>query len=317
MTRNTTYDGDVTLNGSEQPPVEVRDPADAFVSGASIDGDLTVQNAEYVFTHTPVTGETTVSDSETETTIRGNLEDGYVQSVGGDVLLTDAEDVFIAADAVEGAVSAPGAENVYTDDSVPVSSADDYDVSTFGWQQSGSAADPDSGVYAVGMDHDVELEKVRQDVDLYLVGHSHDVRVDGRGASVTVHFVGYDNTVHVGPYLSSTVETDTGFDNEIDADPYPAEDLVEMSRREAYSNAGFGRRKVTFQVPNEDDDWCPNCGQAAEAIIERHQKEAFFLFGWPLWTYDRSTNPARECENCSPNAVHTELTAAERREIFD
>lgn len=312
---NTTYDGDVTLNGSEQPPVELRDPADVYISTESITGDLTVQNAEYVFTHTPVSSAQTVSDAETE--ISGTLEDGYVQSVDGDVLLTDAEDVFIATDAVDGAVSAPGAENVYSDDVPLAADADAYDVSTFGWEQSGTTTDPETGVYAVGMTHDIEAKKVRRDIELYLVGHGHDVCVDGKGATITVHFVGYDNTVHVGPYLASTVETDTGFDNEVDAKPYPAEDLIEMSRREAYSNAGFGRRKVTFQVPNEGDDWCPNCGEAAEAIIERHQMEAFFLFGYPIWTYDRSTNPARECEHCSPNAIHAELSERERRTIFD
>lgn len=190
-------------------------------------------------------------------------------------------------------------------------------MSTFGWKQSGSATDPDTGVYAVGMAHDIDLTKVTADVEFYLVGHGHEVRVEGRGAAVSVHFVGYDNTVSVGPYLASSVETDTGFDNAVDADPYPAEDLVEMSRSEAYSNAGFGRRKVTFQEPADGDEWCPNCGKPAEAIIERHQMEAFFLFGWPLWTFEQSTNPARECEHCSPNAIHAELSASERREIFD
>ncbi|MGB9955388.1 hypothetical protein ACOZ4B_03190 [Haloferax prahovense] len=323
MTRNaTTYDGDVTLNGSERPPVELHDPADVFVGGASVAGDLTVQNAEYVFTHAPVTddaavGDGTVGDAAVETEIRGSLEDGYVQSVDGDVLLGDAEDVFIAADAADGAVSAPGAENVYAGEATPVAAPDDYDVSTFGWKQSGSATDPDTGVYAVGMAHDIDLTKVNSDVELYLVGHGHEVRVEGRGAAVSIHFVGYDNTVNVGPYLASSVETDTGFDNAVDADPYPAEDLVEMSRSEAYSNAGFGRRKVTFQEPANGDEWCPNCGKPAEAIIERHQMEAFFLFGWPLWTFEQSTNPARECEHCSPNAIHAELSASERREIFD
>ncbi|ELZ95913.1 hypothetical protein C440_06472 [Haloferax mucosum ATCC BAA-1512] len=317
MTQNTqpSYDGDVTLNGSEQPPVELRDPADVFVGAESIDGDLTVQNAEYVFTHSPVTGSNAVADAETE--IAGTIEDGYVQSVPGDVLLSHAEDVFISADAVDGTVSAPGAENVYSDDTSLAADADSYDVSTFGWEQSGRATDPEAGVYAVGMSHDIELANVRRDVELYLVGHGHDVRVDGKGAEISIHFVGYDNTVHVGPYLSSTVETETGFDNDVDAEPYPAEDLVEMSRSEAYSNAGFGRTKVTFQVPHDGDDWCSNCGQAAEAIIERHQLEAFFLFGHPVWTFDQSTNPAHECEHCSPNAIRAELTERERRTIFD
>ncbi|WP_227377345.1 hypothetical protein [Haladaptatus halobius] len=44
--------------------------------------------------------------------------------------------------------------------------------------------------------------------------------------------------------------------------------------------------------------------------------EAFFLFDHPLKTYDRSTNPAVECEHCSPNAVTTDLSEHERRNIL-
>lgn len=310
-----TYDGDVTLAGSERPPVELRDPADVFVATDSVGGDLIIRNAEYVFSHQLVDGEHGVPDAET--TVRGDLEDGYVERVDGDVVVSDAEDVFVAADAAEGAFAAPGAENVYSDESVPSVTPDEYDVSTVGWQQSGTASDPSVGVYAAGMDHEIELTKTRQNLEIYLVGHGHDVHVEGRSAELSVHFVGYDNTVHVGPYLTADVVSDTGFDNEVDAAPYPAEDLVEMSRREAYSNAGFGRRKVTFQVPAADEDWCPNCGRAADAVIERRQMEAFFLFGRPVWTYEQSTNPACECEHCSPNAVHAELSPAERRAVLD
>ncbi|RDI69792.1 hypothetical protein [Halopelagius longus] len=313
----TTYDGDVTLNGSERPPVELLDPADVFVTTNSVGGDFAVRNAEYVFTHQSIDVERPDERGDAETTIGGSLEDGYVEQVDGDVVVTDAEDVFVAAEAAEGEFSAPGAENVYADDVSPTASPEEYDVSTVGWRQSATATDPTTGVYAVGMDHEIELTKARRNLELYLVGHGHDVRVEGRDADVTVHFVGYDNTVRVGPYLSADVASETGFDNEIDAAPYPAEDLVEMSRSEAYSNAGFGRRKVTFQEPTDDEEWCPNCGQAADAVIERHQMEAFFLFGYPVWTYDRSTNPACECEHCSPNAVHAELSPEERRSVLD
>ena len=319
MTDDTTqYSGDVTLTGSERPPVEMHDPADVFVASQSISGDLTVRNAEYVFTHHPVdVTDSAMGIDENPTLIEGDLEDGYVDRVDGDVEITDAEDVFVAGDAVTGQFSAPGAENVYTDEAAPGRALDDYEVATFGWQQSATARDPSSGVYAVGMEHEIGITRTRQDLELYLVGRGHDVHVDGRGADLSVHFVGYDNTVHVGPYLTAEVVTETGFDNEIDAAPYPVEDLIEMSRSDAYSNAGFGRRKVTFQVPANDEEWCPNCGRAADAIIERHQLEALFLFGHPVKTYDRSTNPACECEYCSPNAVHAELSPEERREILE
>ncbi|MFH5801480.1 hypothetical protein [Haladaptatus sp. CMAA 1911] len=311
----TTYSGDITLNGSNRPPIELRDPADVFVAGGSVSGDFDVRNAEYVFTHHAVDGDASVTKAET--TIRGDIEDGYVERADGDVRITDVEDVFIATNAFEGGFSAPGAENVYSDEVSLSKSPEEYDVSTLGWRQSGSASDPSVGVYAVGMEHEIEVKGVRTDIELYLVGHNHDVTVTGRSATLTVHFVGYDNTVHIGPYLTADVASEAGFDNEIDAESYPTEDLIEMSRREAYSNAGFGRRKVTFQVPAGDEEWCPNCGEEADAIIERHQMEAFFLFGRPVRTYDQSTNPARECEHCSPNAVHAELSPEERRSVLD
>ncbi|RZV06386.1 hypothetical protein BDK88_3937 [Natrinema hispanicum] len=311
----TTYNGDVTINGSERPPIELHDPADVFVTTAGVGGDLEVRNAEYVFTHQSVDSGVSVADAET--TIRGDLEDGYVERTDGDIRITDTEDVFVATDAVDGEFSAPGAENVYTDAVSTAVTPTEYDVSTVGWQQSGHASDPSTGGYAVGMDHEIELEGVRTDIELYLVGHGHEVSVDGRSAEVSVHFLGYDNTVNVGPHLATNVVSDTGFDNEIDAEPYPAADLIEMSRDEAYANAGFGRRKVTFQVPADDEDWCSNCGREADAIIERHQMEAFFLFRIPVWTYEQSTNPAQECEHCSPNVVHAELSPEERRRVFE
>lgn len=310
-----TYSGDVTLTGSERPPVELQGAADVFVTTNGVGGDLNVRNAEYVFTHESVDSDAGVAD--VETTVSGDLEDGYVENVDGDTLVSDAEDVFVAGDAADGGFSAPGAENVFSADESPRAAPDEYDVSTVGWKQSGSATDPTVGVYAVGMDHEIDLERTRTDLELYLVGHGHDVSVTGRDAEVSVHFVGYDNTVTVGPYLTADVVSDAGFDNELDAAPFPVEDLIEMSRREAYRNAGFGRRKVTFQEPADDEDWCPNCGEVADAIIERHQMEAFFVFGFALWTYDRSTSPACECEHCSPNAVHAELSPAERRSILD
>ena len=319
-TTPTTYSGDVTLTGSERPPVELSDPADVFVTTDGIDGDLTVHNAEYVFTHRPVDAG---DGADTEggaiaTSVRGDIEDGYVERVDGDVVVTDPADVFVAGDAVGGAFSAPGAENVYTDDASPAAAPEEYDVSTVGWRQSTTASDPSVGVYAVGMEHDVEVTAARRNLDVYLVGHGHEVSVEGRGAELSVHFVGYGNTVHVGPYLAADVVSETGFDNELDAAPYPVEDLIETSRREAYSNVGFGRRKVTFQVPaGDDEEWCPNCGRAADAVVERHRMEAWFLFGRPIKTYDRSTNPARECEHCSPNAVDAALSPEERREVLE
>ena len=325
----TTYSGDVTLAGSETPPVELHDPADVFVAAGSVDGDLSIRNAEYVYTHHPIDpgdrdggengdgrGDANEAPSGTHTTLRGDIEDGYVERVAGDVTVVDAQDVFVAGDAVAGDLTVAGAENVFADDAVPPTDPGEFDVATVGWRQSGSASDPETGAYAVGMDHEITLSGTRRDVDVYLVGHGHEVRVDGRGAAVSVHFLGRDNAVSVGPYLAADVVVDTGADNRVDAEPYPVEDLIETSRREAYANAGFGRRKVTFQEP-ADEEWCPNCGREADAIVERRRLEAFFVFSHPLRTYERSTNPACECEHCSPNAVSADLSPEERREVLE
>ena len=312
---HTTYNGDVTLTGNETPPVAVRDPADAFFQTHSVAGDLEIRNPEYVYTHQRPDGEADVADPET--TIRGDIEDGYgaTDGVDGDVLVADAEDVFVSASAVAGGLSVVGAENVFEADG-PDRTPDEYDVCTVGWEQSGAVSDPETGVYVTGVGHEVRAERVRRDVDVYIVGRDHEVVLDGRNATVTVHLLGTGNTVRVGPYLAGLVVSDTGSDNEVLEEPYPVEDLIEMSKDEAFGNAGFGRRKVTYQMPATDEEWCPNCGEPADAVIERHQMEAFFLLGTPVRTYDRSTNPANECEHCSPNAADVRLTERERKDVL-
>lgn len=317
MTENphSTYNGDVTLTGTETEPVEVHDPADAFFQTHSVTGDLEIRNPEYVYTHHPIDGEADVSDPAT--TIGGDLEDAYgpTDGVDGDTVISDAEDVFVSTDAVDGGLSVVGAENVFETEG-PDRDPDEYDTCTVGWQQSDEVSDPETGVYVTGLGHEVHAERVRRDVDVYVVGRNHEVVLDGRNATVTVHFLGTGNTVRVGSYLGGVVASDTGSDNELLEEPYPVEDLIELSKDEAFSNAGFGRRKITYQVPATDEEWCPNCGEPANAIIERHQMEAFFLLGTPVWTYGRSTNPAKECEHCSPNAMNVRLTERERKEAL-
>ncbi|MFC4451603.1 hypothetical protein [Halorussus aquaticus] len=310
-----TYDGDVTLTGHEDAPVAVRDPEDVFLRADSVAGDLELRNPEYVFTHRPTGGGADVDDPET--VVRGDLEDGYAEPEGvtGDAAVADAEDVFVSAGAVGGHLSVVGPENVYADEVEPPRDPGEYDVALTGWKQSGSSSDPDAGVRVTGAHHEVTVEKTRTDIDVYVVGHDHEIEITGRSAGVSVYLLGYDNTVTVGPYLDSEVVADTGFDNEVAAQPYPVEDLVETSKAEAFDRAGFGRRKVTYQVPS-DDDWCPNCGEPADAIVARHQMEALFVFGHPIRTYERSTNPAKECEHCSRSAFDAELTESERKDVL-
>ena len=316
MTANRTLasEGDLSLAGSEVPPVSVTDTADVFLRTGGVGGDVHVTDAEYVFTHQSL-GQT-AGPPEPQTRIRGD-EDAYVEREGvdGDLTLADVADVFVPRAAADGTLSVLGSENVYSA-AAPDLDPDACDVVSHGWEQRVRESDPDTGVYLTGAGHDVTVEQVRGDVDVYVVGWGHEIELTGRGAAVSVHFCGYDNTVSVGPYLESSVESDAGFDNAVDEAPFPVEDLIEQSRREACKTAGFGRHRVIFQEPASDEEWCRNCGEPADAIVERHQMEAFFCFSYPVWVYEQSTNPAVECEHCSPNAHDPSLTSQERREVF-
>ncbi|SFR67729.1 hypothetical protein [Halogeometricum limi] len=303
--------GDLSLAGSETPPVTVADPEDVFLQTESVSGDLRLTDVEYVFTNQSV--ESVDDEASARTTLTPG-EDAYVEfgGVDGDLTVEGAGDVFVPADAAAGGLDAVGAENVYRADGPE--SPRVLDVVTNGWKQTATAADPDEGVYVTGAKHEVSVKKVRTAIDVYVVGYDHEVEISGREAAVNVHFVGRDNTVSVGPYLSASVESDAGFDNALEEAPYPVEDLIEQTKSEATRT--FGRHKIIYQRPASDEDWCPNCGEPADAIVERHQMEAFFLLGYPLKVYDRSTNPARECEHCSPNTTRVELNRDERREIL-
>lgn len=309
----THYDGDVTLTG-ESGPVVVEDPADAFVRTGAVDGDLKVVDPEYVFTDAPVSGETAVGEPELR--IAGDLEDGYVdrRGVDGDAVLVDAADVFLAADATTGVVDVTGAESVFRADEDP---PDTTGFETLvGWRRDATLEDPAAGVALVGARHDVTVTGVTEDLTLYVVGHDHRLRVEGppdRDVSLTVRFVGYDNTVRVGPYQTVGSTTEAGYDNVVDADPYPVSDLVETTKGEAFGLATFGRQKVTYQT-EADEEWCPNCGTDADAVIERHQTDAFLLFGIPVRTYDEG-GVSYECEAC---AVRTDasLSEAERQSVL-
>lgn len=312
----TTYSGDVTFTGSLDAPIEIHDPDDVFLQMNGVEENLRVSNPENVFTHHSL-GETAHA-IDAETTVRGDLEDGYVQDggVGGDLGVSDAEDVFIPAHATA-TLSVSGAENTYSATEIDVpADAQVYDSATMGWRQSATIEDPETGVYVTGAHHTVEIEQTGNDIDVYVVGYGHDVSITGRDADVSVVVLGYENTVQVGQRLSVADRTVTGFDNEIIDDPYPVEDLIETTKDEAFDAAGFGRSKVTYQVPATDEQWCQNCGEAAEAVIERHQLDAWFLFGYPIRVYAKSMNPAMECEHCSMNTVATELSETERKNLL-
>lgn len=312
----TTYSGDVMLTGSLDAPIEIEDPDDVFLRMNGVDGDLTVSNPESVFTHQPIGNAAGPTDAET--TVRGDLEDGYVRdgAVDGDLSVTDAEDVFVPTGATA-ALSVGGAENTYSDSEIDVpTDAQVYDSATIGWRRSDTVKNPKTGAYVTGAHHTIEIKETTTDIALYVVGYGHEVTITGRDAAVRVVILGYENTVRVGQRLSIDDRTTTGFDNEVIDDPYPVEDLIETTKEEAFDAAGFGRSKVTYQIPAADEQWCQNCGAEADAIIERHQLDAWFLFGYPIKVFGKSMNPAMECEHCSMNVVSGDLSEAERKNLL-
>ena len=315
-TPSTTYSGDIMLNGDEQPPVKIVDPENVHVKSGAVDGDLKVLNAEYVYTNTPA-GDT-VNIGAIETEISGTIEDGYLESngVSGDVVIVDAEDVFIEHDAVGGNLQIIGDEQRFQEesDTAPLP-REQYDDGVTGWNRELSVTEPDTGVSVTGGRNSVRIENTEAEFELYLTGWNNSVRVDGYG-SLRLHFVGSNNTVEVSSYTDVTVATESGHDNTVSVDDFPVEDLIKTSQSAAYREAFMGRKKITYQVPAMNEDYCPGCGATADAVIERHQEDAFFVFGYPIYQFEAGSG-SYECEECSTNAhPDVRLSESERKYLL-
>ncbi|MFC7072643.1 hypothetical protein ACFQJ7_17060 [Halovenus rubra] len=314
---NQTYTGDVTLNGDETPPVEVTGPENVYLRHDSIRGDLQITNAEYVYTATPA-GET-VEITDTNTTITGDIEDGYAdpQGVSGDVVVSNAEDVFIEHGAVEGDVQIIGDEQRFTTQSpTQTPSLGRHDTVIQGWKRSQTVPDPDVGVSVVGAQNTVTIPDVENNFELYITGVDNTVRVEGHRITASIHFIGADNTVETSPYVNTTVKTDTGIDNSVNTDTIPVEDLIETSKKEAYSNAFIGRKKIMYQQPAPEQPHCPSCGADADAIIERCREDAWFLFRYPIYHFE-ADGDVYECDECTTTALNDVLlTEQERKQAF-
>jgi hypothetical protein len=310
------FSGDVRLQHRDET-IGLRGAEDVYVSGDAVDGELAFLDAEYVFTDVGVEGSPSVDGSDVETTVSGDLEDGYVDDVADDVVITGIEDAFVQYGGAE-SVTAGGVEQVFHDDSAaPTKPPDQYEVTVDGWNHSREATDPRDGVSVVGAKNEVTVTEARHDLTVYVVGWDNEVRIEGRDADVTVFFVGRDNTVSTGPYLSQSLAAESGFDNTVDADPLPPEAVIQTSKSEAHSDAVLGRHKLTWQEPAPDKEWCPNCGTSADAVIARKQRDALFLFKIPVRTYDDG-GVSYECEHCSRHAPdHVSLSEAERRDALE
>ena len=314
--RSTTYSGDVTLNGDEQPPVKLVAPENVYVKSGAVDGDLKLLNAEYVYTNTAAGETADVGSIETE--ISGTIEDGYIEpdGVSGDVLVVDAEDVFIEHDAVDGDLQIIGDEQRFHDesDTAPLP-REQYDDGVTGWDRELSVTDPNTGVSVTGGRNSARIKNSTSEFDLYLTGWNNSVRVDGHG-SLRLHLIGSNNTVEVSAYTDVTVATETGHNNTVRADEFPVEDLIKTSQSAAYREAFVGRKKITYQAPATDEDYCPNCGVTADAIVERHREDAFFFFGYPIYQFE-AHGGSYECEECSAHAhPDVQLSESERKDLF-
>lgn len=316
-TPSTSYSGDITLNGDQQAPVKIDDPENVHIKSGAVDGDLKVLNAEYVYTNTPAGGETDIGAVETE--ISGTIEDSYIESGGtaGDVIIADAEDVFIEHNAVSGELQIIGDEQRFHDESeTQPHSRTQYDDDVTGWERSLTVTNPQTGVAVTGGQNTARIQDAEREFELYLTGWNNSVRINGYGSTVRLHVVGSENTVAVSAYTDVTVATESGHDNTVTVDDFPVEDLIETSKSTAYKEAFVGRKKVTYQVPAMGEDYCPGCGSNADAIIRRHQEDAFFLFGYPIYQFEAGSR-AYECQECSRNAHRdVRLSESERKDLF-
>jgi hypothetical protein len=308
------FSGDVRLR-DRQEDVGLRSGEDVYVRTGAVEGTLSVVDAEYVYTDLPAAGTAQVDGSTLDAAVAAG-EDGYVDDVSGDVAVAGGEDVFVQYGAAT-TLETAGVERVFHDETAaPTRSAEDYDASVNGWNQSREVSDPRAGVSVVGANNEVTVRAVTHDVVVYVTGWGNEVRLEGKNADVTVYFVGRDNRVAVGPYLSVTTAAESGADNATEADPLPPEALVQTSKSDAFADAFVGRHKVTWQEPATDKDWCPNCGADADAVVVRRQRDATFLFSVPVVTHEDG-GVSYECEECTPHPVgDVRLTEAERRSSF-
>jgi hypothetical protein len=308
-----TYSGDVTLAGECDAPAALVDPADVFVASKGVRDGLVLRNVEYVFAGPSIDGN--VDAGTPATRYAGDVEDGYLTDVRGRAIVTDAEDVFIAHGATGGGIDVDGAEQVFHDGRTPDRSPQSGDATVTGWRQSRSLGDPPTGVRLAGIGHEVTITDPPGSLTLYLTGYDHSVRIEGGPAAVTVHVVGRDNRVSTGPYVDASIATESGHENVVESDPVPIEDVIETSEAAAFDSVTIGRARVTYQIPATDEEWCPNCGADADAIVERHYRDALFLFGVPVYTFEAGGD-SYNCEACATLPPDARLSEAERRNLL-
>lgn len=312
-----SYSGDITFSNRTDESVRVRDPANVHITSNSVDGDIKIVDAGYVFLAASEDTESVTVDSVDET-IEGDIEDIYTEPGGstGDLVIESAGDVFIEPDAATGGIEVKGQEQLFADiDDTAVPRADDSRTLT-GWERSTTVTDPATAVGVTGGRCELTVDETQTDIDVFVTGWSNRVDINGRDCTVTLHLVGSYNEIRAGPYVTLERGTAAGLENTVESENIPYADIIETTKDEALDTATFGRHKLVYQVPAPEEEYCPSCGAASDRVIKRKQLDAFFLFGSPVYTYEQGGD-AYECGECSMNAhPEVQLSEQERKELL-
>lgn len=314
--QSTRQTGDVILDGTATAPVQIDGAENIHVQESSVNGDLLLVDVEFVFTGQDTDTDAPDVDVEsiTETKFYGpELEDAYIRNTKGDVIITNAEDVFIEPNAVSGDIRVIGAEQQFHHD-VPQTSHSTATESAVGWKQNIVTERPQDDVVALGSKCTVNVSNIRDHADVYVTGWENDVTLTGRGEA-TVYLIGSNTNLEIGGLLDADVRK-IGVDNAVVKQDFPVEELIDQRKSEAFSEAGFGKETVMYQEPMPTEDGtCPVCQANADAIVKRTSLEAYFLFGHPVYQVDQSS--FNECEECAEvKTTDVELTEADRQQIL-
>lgn len=304
-TDGTEYSGDVSLERQTDTPVAVDDPADVFLRAGSVDGDLKIVDAEWVYAGHAEDPVSVDGDPPAEV-VAGDVEDVYAygDGVAGDVVIRNPADVFIEPGAVAGELDVVGAEDRIGDpDEIPP--VDDDHTAVVGWQQTRTVSTLRNEALVVsGRGNAVTVEEARGAIEVFVLGADHAVEFEDGRPDVSVYVLGYDSHVSLPAFASVADVTAFGSDNAVDKDPVPYDALIDTPRADAVGGTLFGVTKAVWQAPAPDRDVCgnPSCGAEADAVVERHRGKALVLFGTPVYWFEHEAG-TYECEHCTADRL--------------
>lgn len=305
-----SYSGDITVGNRADDAVEIVGPENVHLVSGAVDGDIRIVDPEHVFMATEGDTESVSIDTVGET-IEGTIEDVYTEpeSVAGDLLIESAADVFVQPGAATGSIEIRGHEQLFADIDEHSLGREMAATTLTGWERSTTLAAPTATLGVTGGRCHLAVEQLQTNIDVFVTGWNNSVEITGRDCTVTLHVIGSHNTVTVGPYVSVTRGIDASLETTLTAEDVPYADIIETTKNEALDTAGFGRRKLVYQVPAPEEEHCPSCGASSDRVIERKQLDALFLFGRPVYTFERGGS-AYECGDCSMNA-HPDVALSE------